>query len=605
MQRTCSAFFILCLYFAAFIQPLRAQYPAAVDSAVKKLPPPASKEAFINACFFIADSYMDVEQYDSAQTWLNKIHELLPAKKSSLHNYFLTTRQAEVYYYNNLQQLGLQESMRGLEMAKDLNDSLLLADSYNFLGLFYMNIDSAVQSVNWYKQGIRYTRQPPYGKQYISLSKPHHLYGNLSEAFYKLKAYDSALVYNINSLQKARDIGWKRGIAVAHKTMGDIFLALNQPDSAKNHFTSGMGTARISGDMDVELLCYSGLAKCHEIQNQTVGAEDFLQQGFTLLRQNPNVNRFFALQFLTDAAAIYKKRGNYLMLANTLELKSATETANITGANKQIQTVLNAGLANEKRLLNLQVAEAEQKQKLANSRFIITLIAIALLGIGFLVYRYYQNQKIAIAGIRQKISQDLHDDIGASLSSLQIYSTIAASTFATNPEKSREMIQKISVQSKAVMENMSDMIWSMENRNHQHTSITTKIKNYGVELLTEKGIECSYHIAQPAEDALRDMQARKNLVLIVKEAMNNMAKHSGATKASISAEISKGSLVLHISDNGKGFDAARVASGNGLINMQRRMDELKGSFTLNSKPGNGTTITALFPLTAAVKNTST
>jgi signal transduction histidine kinase len=360
--------------------------------------------------------------------------------------------------------------------------------------------------------------------------------------------------------------------------------------------------AHISGDIDVELLCYGGLAKCSEIQDNPAKAATLLEKGLALLKQKPNLNRFFALQFLTDAAGMYKKNNDYSMLAKILELKSAAETANIKGANKQIQTVLNAGLANEKRLLNLEVAEARQKQKLANSRFLIALIAMALLGIGFLVYRYSQKQKMAIVGIRQKISQDLHDDIGASLSSLQIYSSIAATTFDTNRDKSLEMIHKISNQSKAVMENMSDIIWSMENNSH-HTSLADKIKNYGVELLTEKGIECTYHITQVAEEALTDLQARKNLVLIVKEAMNNIAKYSEATKATISTEISRNKLVLEIIDNGKGFDATQTTTGNGLINMRRRMEELKGTFTIYAAIGEGTRLVAVFPLSPAGKIT--
>ena len=108
----------------------------AIDSAKNIFNKSIKEDAYIRTAFFIADEYMNVEQYDSAQIWLNKIYEILPAKKALLFNYFLITRQAEVYYYNDLQQLGLQESYRGLQMAQDLNDSLLLADSYIFWAYF-------------------------------------------------------------------------------------------------------------------------------------------------------------------------------------------------------------------------------------------------------------------------------------------------------------------------------------------------------------------------------------------------------------------------------------------------------------------------------------
>ena len=87
-------------------------------------------------CLLVED-YMDNEQYDSAQFWLNKIHVIIPSKQKTIKHYFLYARQAEVYYYNNLHQLGLQESRRGLQLATALKDSILIADSYNFVGLFF------------------------------------------------------------------------------------------------------------------------------------------------------------------------------------------------------------------------------------------------------------------------------------------------------------------------------------------------------------------------------------------------------------------------------------------------------------------------------------
>jgi hypothetical protein len=131
---------ILIFYSCLFPQYLKGQ--TDLDSAKKffyKDQP--SGDVFIKSCFFIADQFMDYEQYDSAQIWLNKIADRLPLKKPTLFNYYLSSRQEEVYYYNGLQRLGLQESERCMQIAKSLADSLLMADSYNFVGLFYMNID--------------------------------------------------------------------------------------------------------------------------------------------------------------------------------------------------------------------------------------------------------------------------------------------------------------------------------------------------------------------------------------------------------------------------------------------------------------------------------
>ncbi len=585
-------FFLLQLCYIA-----KAQHSSPIDSAKNSITQIYSNEnSFIGTCFFIADNYMDIEQYDSAQVWLNKIHLKLPTKNISLSNYFLTSRQAEVYYYNNLQQLGLQESSRGLGMAKALNDSLLLADSYNFLGLFYMNIDSAVKSINFFKEGIKYTKQPPYPINYLSLSKPHHLYGNLSEAYYKLKMYDSALLNNKKSLAKANEIDWQRGIAVAHKSMGDIFIGLKNTDSSIHYFTKGINVSKAALEIDVQLLCYSGLAECFEIKNNYALAKEQLDKGFILLNQKPMINRFFALQFLTTAINIYKKNKDSKPLVSALELKSEMETVNVKGSNTQIQTILNAGLANEKRILNLEVDDAKQKQKLANSRLVIVLIAFSLLGIGFFVYRYYQNQKLAISKIRHNISQDLHDDIGASLSSLQIYGAVAEKTFKTNPEKAIEMLHKISTQSKTVMENMNDIVWSMNANNTNATSLEAKVKNYSVELLSDNNINFNCSIEASIDPMLRSITAKRNILLIIKEAMNNIAKYSKATDASLQISILDKSLEIKISDNGVGFDLNHGKKGNGLWNMKQRAKELNGMFDITTSHTNGSSIMITIPL---------
>ncbi len=539
---------------------------------------------------------MDNEQYDSAQIWLNKIHEKIPVKTFSINNYFLLTRQAEVYYYNNLQQLGLQESLRGLEIAKSLSDSLLLADSYNFLGLFYMNMDSVSSSLQYYKKGILYTRQPPYPYKYLSLTKPHHLYGNLSEAYFKLKKYDSALFNNTISMQKAKQIQWQRGIAVAYTSMGNIYLALRNLDSAYYYFQNGKDISKNAKEIDVELLCYSGLGQYYEIQNNYAKAKEQLFKGFTLLNEKQIINKFFALQFLNNGIEIFKNNKDNSALVNALELKSTIETANVKGSNAQIQTILNAGLTNEKRILNLEIDEVKQKQKLANTRLLMALAAIGLLILLFLLYRYNQNQKTSISKMRQKISQDLHDDIGASLSSLQIYGAVAEKTFIANPEKAIEMLHKIAEQSKTVMENMNDIVWSMNVSDANIIPLESKVKNYSVELLSENEIDFSCIIQNDVETSLKNITAKRNILLIIREAMNNIAKYSKSTQASLHINIVEKHLLLVIKDNGLGFDVVNGAKGNGLYNMKQRVKELNGNFDIISKKNEGTKINIKIPL---------
>lgn len=306
------------------------------------------------------------------------------------------------------------------------------------------------------------------------------------------------------------------------------------------------------------------------------------------------INRFFALQFLKTAINIYKSKQDNVPLINALEINSSLETSTIKGNNTQIQTILNAGVSNEKRLLQMEVTDAQQKQKLANSRLVIVLIIMTLLGISFLVYRYYQNQKIVVSKIRNSISQDLHDDIGASLSSLQIYGAVAEKTFTQSPTKALEMLRKISVQSKQLMENMSDIIWSMNLTDAKFISLEAKLKDYSVELLSENEIKFTCDINECVEPLLKKITAKRNILLLIKEAMNNNAKYSHATIAILTIGCTDKHLVIKMKDNGTGFDVQNRRAGNGISNMKKRVEELKEYFTISSS-ASGTVIDVEIP----------
>jgi signal transduction histidine kinase len=198
---------------------------------------------------------------------------------------------------------------------------------------------------------------------------------------------------------------------------------------------------------------------------------------------------------------------------------------------------------------------------------------------------------------RQRIAKDLHDDIGASLSSLRIYSSIAENALSSNPNKSTDLVHKIAEQSQQIMEDMNDIIWSMKTSGQQLTSMAVKIKNYGADLLTEKNIDCQYEIDAAAENNIQSIEARRNILLVIKEAMNNIAKYSQASKAWIKIWIDKDNLCLLVEDNGQGFDESIVRKGNGLQNMRQRLHDLGGELSIETKSGQGCRITAFIKIT--------
>jgi signal transduction histidine kinase len=383
-------------------------------------------------------------------------------------------------------------------------------------------------------------------------------------------------------------------MAVAHTNLGKVYYKKQQPDSSYRHYLLALQTAKQGGDIDVELVSYGGLALS---ETRVAGADGWLQQGFDLMRRAPQVNALFTKDFLNMALQFYKSQNNRQGIQNSYAAMVKLDSTRSSNNTRQMQNILNISNNNENRLLKLEVAEVTQKQELTNTRLYIALLALLLMGGLFFVYRYYSRQKLKISALKNSISQDLHDDVGASLSSLHIYSSLAEKMVEENPAKAKELLRQITANTLDVMDNMGDIVWAMKPQTGDEQSLEARIKNYGTSLLTAQEIPCTYHISKTVDTAVKNMEARKNILLIIKEALNNIAKYSRAGMASVSVQEEKEAIAVTITDNGVGFDPAAAKKGNGLVNIQARCAALKGSCSITTSPGNGCIIRCLLPLT--------
>jgi signal transduction histidine kinase len=206
------------------------------------------------------------------------------------------------------------------------------------------------------------------------------------------------------------------------------------------------------------------------------------------------------------------------------------------------------------------------------------------------------EQAFSVNKERERIIADLHDDVGATLSSLHIYGDLAGKIWDSQPEKGKEMVDKIGEQSRELMGRMSDIIWSMKSTEEERQSFSFRLKNYGTDLLASKNIEVVYNIDENLVKKIQLPDIRKNLLMIGKEAMNNIAKHSQASKVKIELHQEGDYLAFKISDDGKGFDMLLVQKGNGLGNIQQRCEKIQGQVKVESVNGWGTQISCLVPM---------
>jgi signal transduction histidine kinase len=196
---------------------------------------------------------------------------------------------------------------------------------------------------------------------------------------------------------------------------------------------------------------------------------------------------------------------------------------------------------------------------------------------------------------RNRIARELHDDIGSSLSSISIFADLALSEFPKDPTKALSLVERVKHKNQEVSDTISDLIWAIYSKNDTMGSLVTRVRSFGFDVLTAQGIEVKIEDDFRLKDAALSIELKKNLLLFFKEALNNIAKYSGAIQAIIVIEYVDGTVHIRISDNGKGFDPKLVRQGNGLAGFQARANAIGARFVLDSAIGTGTRLMLSFP----------
>ncbi len=193
--------------------------------------------------------------------------------------------------------------------------------------------------------------------------------------------------------------------------------------------------------------------------------------------------------------------------------------------------------------------------------------------------------------IRKQIASDLHDDIGSELSSIDISSRTALVKKADAGFVAAHL-KAISHQAQQTMENMSDIVWSINPENDNFESMLTRMVSFATELCEPLNINFQFHNNVIDEPLITfNSIVRKSVFLIFKEAVNNAAKYSACTLLTIRfTKQTPNLIIMQIIDNGKGFDPAIAKMGNGLRNMQNRAAQIGTGLFIHSVAGKGTTI---------------
>jgi signal transduction histidine kinase len=229
------------------------------------------------------------------------------------------------------------------------------------------------------------------------------------------------------------------------------------------------------------------------------------------------------------------------------------------------------------------------------------IFSIIILSLTVLTVRYFATRKLKLRlreleyqrkldSERERISKDMHDEVGSSLTRIAILSELAKKEIET--EKGRnEYIEDISQSSREVVDNIGEIIWAINPQNDSLENLIAYTRHHISNCCELSNMHCLFDLPEQIPVVSLSAEFRRNIFLVIKEAINNILKHARASEVLFRIRFVKNRMTVEITDDGKGFSQEKPSQfGNGLSNMKKRMEQLGGKWQISSIPGKGTKI---------------
>jgi signal transduction histidine kinase len=196
---------------------------------------------------------------------------------------------------------------------------------------------------------------------------------------------------------------------------------------------------------------------------------------------------------------------------------------------------------------------------------------------------------------RARIASDLHDQLGAALTEIRFLG-VTESRDLSVPAATRSLLVKVSEKSRQMVSSLDEIVWAINPANDSLANLADYLCQAAEEFFSATEIRCRLDVDESLPSVPLTSEVRHNLYLVVREALNNIAKHSRATEAWLRIHWKDQILQVFIEDNGCGFDNDFIFSGNGLPNMRRRLEKIGGRFEIDRQPDSGMVCRICLPL---------
>jgi signal transduction histidine kinase len=522
---------------------------------------------------------------------------LLNAKLANKMNYSLGEAESYsnlslVYYYDGKYDNDLKYSLKAISIYEKINNQEKLALEYGELG-YRMKKTNLVKGIYYMQKGKGIAEKNNFQKPLLSI---YNNYGYLKELN---KEDDSALFFYKRGLIIKEKIKDSVGIPYSLNNIALIYLKQNKYNESTNLLNRAFNIRLKLKDQIGIAENYFYFGDLNFNQQRYSEAIDFYQKSLNIAQKNSYLD--LVKSCFKAISESYERLGNSKeSLFNYKKFSQYKDSLTSIETNSKIAALeIQFDTAKKEKLIIAQKNEAKQK----NSYLIgLSIVAFLTALTGFLIYRQQKQKNIqqaqeyklkkAISKIethnklqeqRLSISRDLHDNIGAQLTFIISSVDNIKYAFDITNEKLDNKLTNISSFAKDTIVELRDTIWAMNSNEISFDDLEIRINNY-IEKAKEAKDQISFSFAiDPVlkTQKLTSVQGM-NLYRTIQEAVNNAIKYANATVISINAKQVENQLKIIIQDNGIGFDEATIQKGNGLQNMQKRIEEIGGEFHLSS-----------------------
>jgi signal transduction histidine kinase len=612
--------------------------PSVADSLHRLLSncPTPEKSSISDTIYFpiseaLCNQYFNDFELDSVHQVCNRILLMLDALSSAKTAASISARLE--YYkmrFNRLQGRAYHTSGQDLE-------ALIAFQKYNVLAEKLSSVldigNSNIYIAYCHRELEDYALSYQYALKATKIFEPTEYKIPLGHAYMVIATYYNYGKENSDSskyfLQKAIQLYLKHGrpeMAIgAYADLTELFNDNLQPDSSLYYLSKIQANLEEISEED-KLRYYGQHGAASFIKGNVAQAISSLNLAIELSKEmntpeiEYNIKRYLALALAADgqfrAAAKCQNEGY-----NAYDKDVNTEKARALNTAQ-----LNFEFDRKTALANLEL----QKQKRLKDLSLLGLLLGAM--VAGLVYWLYRQSKIAsrilaeknaqieksyqdlketqeqlvltekqreAQSVRVAIARDIHDELGAGLTKITMMSDMLRRKASVDNPEMAEMLHRIVANAKGVSASLTEIVWAVNPSHDSLESLSNYLKNYAVHYLDGIGIESHFDFPLQVPACIIDPELKRNIFLVLKESLNNTVKYAKSKDVWASFQTDGQTFKLGVRDNGVGFDLQEISpdsGGNGLLNMKTRMEQLGCTLSIQSQPGEGTSIIATGPL---------